>query len=103
MQGYAVVGEAADGGSAIAAARSLKPEVMLLDIRLPDIDGFEVTRRLAGEGNRTTVVPIVDAKHDVFLSLPEPRRVAFHEFEAWLDWYTEWSRSSDATAQSDQG
>ncbi len=56
MQGYAVVGEAEDGGSAIAAARTLRPEVMLLDIRLPDIDGFEVTRRLAREGNLTTVV-----------------------------------------------
>ncbi len=56
MQGYAVVGEAEDGGSAIAAARSLRPEVTLLDIRLPDIDGFEVTRQLTGEGNPTTVV-----------------------------------------------
>jgi DNA-binding NarL/FixJ family response regulator len=56
LQGYAVVGEAADGRSAIAACRALRPEVMLLDIRLPDIDGFEVTRRLAAEGDSTTVV-----------------------------------------------
>ncbi len=56
MQGYVVVGEAEDGGSAIAAARALQPEVVLLDIRLPDIDGFEVTRRLAREGSEATVV-----------------------------------------------
>ena len=56
MQGYAVVGEAEDGGSAIAAVRALRPEVVLLDIRLPDIDGFEVTRRLSGVGSDVAVV-----------------------------------------------
>jgi DNA-binding NarL/FixJ family response regulator len=56
MQGYAVIGEAQDGGSAIIAVRALRPEVVLLDIRLPDIDGFEVTRRLAGEGCDAAVV-----------------------------------------------
>lgn len=38
-------------------------------------------------GNRTTIVPIADAKHDVFLSLPEPRRQAYDELDRWLDWY----------------
>ena len=56
MQGYAVVGEAEDGVSAITLVRTVKPEVVLLDIRLPDIDGFEVTRRLAREGSEATVV-----------------------------------------------
>jgi DNA-binding NarL/FixJ family response regulator len=56
MQGYAVVGEAEDGVSAITLVRTVKPDVVLLDIRLPDIDGFEVTRRLAREGGEATVV-----------------------------------------------
>ena len=56
MQGYAVVGEAEDGVSAITLVRTVKPDVVLLDIRLPDIDGFEVTRRLAHEGGEATVV-----------------------------------------------
>jgi DNA-binding NarL/FixJ family response regulator len=56
MQGYAVVGEVEDGRSALIVARALRPEVVLLDIRLPDIDGFEVTRQLAGEGNAARVV-----------------------------------------------
>jgi alpha-beta hydrolase superfamily lysophospholipase len=38
-------------------------------------------------GNRTSIVPVVDAKHDVFLSLPEPRRVAYRELGKWLDFY----------------
>jgi alpha-beta hydrolase superfamily lysophospholipase len=33
------------------------------------------------------VVPITDAKHDVFLSLAEPRSAAYHELDRWLDWY----------------
>ena len=35
--------------------------------------------------NHTTIAPIVDAKHDVFLSLPEPRAEAYRELDRWLD------------------
>ena len=56
MQGYTVVGDVEDGASAVAAVRSLRPDVVLLDVRLPDIDGFEVIRRLAGEGIAACVV-----------------------------------------------
>jgi DNA-binding NarL/FixJ family response regulator len=55
--GFEVVGEAADGHAAIAAARTLRPDVVLLDIQLPDIDGFEVTARLAdGEAGPAVVL-----------------------------------------------
>ena len=46
-EGFEVIGEAADGQTALAAVRALHPDVVLLDIGLPDIDGFEVARRLA--------------------------------------------------------
>jgi len=45
--GFEVVGEAATGAEAIAAAGRLRPGLVLLDIRLPDLDGFAVAQRLA--------------------------------------------------------
>ena len=51
-----MVGDVEDGVSAVAAVLSLRPDVVLLDVRLPDIDGFEVIRRLACEGIAACVV-----------------------------------------------
>jgi DNA-binding NarL/FixJ family response regulator len=55
-EGFTVVGEAVDGREAIAAAQELEPEVVLLDVQLPDIDGFEVAERLAALGLPSAVV-----------------------------------------------
>ena len=50
VDGFQVVGEAADGESALEAARRLRPQVVLLDIQLPGMDGFAVAdRRAAGD------------------------------------------------------
>lgn len=51
------------------------------------LDVAQIARWSGCVGNRTTVVPITDAKHDVFLSLPEPREAAYRELDAWLDFY----------------
>ena len=54
--GHVVAGEAPTGLSAIEMAGSTKPEIVLLDIGLPDIDGFEVARRLAVTSEPPVVV-----------------------------------------------
>lgn len=55
-EGFDVVGEAGDGVSALAAVGRLHPHVVLLDIQLPGIDGFEVAERLARAGDSPAVV-----------------------------------------------
>jgi DNA-binding NarL/FixJ family response regulator len=54
--GYTVVGEAPDGASALAAVAEFRPELVLLDVMLPDTDGFVVAERLAEIGAGAVVV-----------------------------------------------
>ena len=56
--GFEVVGEACDGDAAVEAARRLRPQIVLLDVRLPGIDGFEVAGRLAAGPDPPAVVLI---------------------------------------------
>src|SRR4051794_41278291 len=50
IDGWEVVGEAGDGTSGLEAAASLHPDVVLLDVRLPDMNGFSVAERLTAGG-----------------------------------------------------
>ena len=51
-----VIGEAEDGASALAAAAAMRPAVVLLDVQLPDIDGFALAARLTGQDNGPAVL-----------------------------------------------
>jgi alpha-beta hydrolase superfamily lysophospholipase len=51
------------------------------------LDVTQIARWAGCIGNRSTIVPVTDAKHDVFLSLPEPRQVAYRQLDLWLDRY----------------
>src|SRR5437588_12764523 len=55
-EGFEVAGEAEDGETALEEAARLHPDVVLLDVQLPDIDGFEVARRLTSNGAGPCVV-----------------------------------------------
>lgn len=55
-EGYLVLGEAEDGLSALTAVDELGPDVVLLDVQLPDIDGFEVASRITANGSAPAVI-----------------------------------------------
>lgn len=57
-EGFAVVGVAADGAAAIEAIQRLRPQVVLLDIQLPDVDGLQLAGRLAAGPKPPQVVLI---------------------------------------------
>ena len=56
LEGYTVVGEAADGFSALARVRDAQPAVALVDVHLPDIDGMELATRLTALPNGPLVI-----------------------------------------------
>ncbi|HEX6446039.1 MAG TPA: response regulator transcription factor [Streptosporangiales bacterium] len=55
-EGFDVIGEAVDGDSAVAAVDRLRPDVVVLDVQLPDTTGFDVARRLFAAGFAGRVV-----------------------------------------------
>ena len=70
--GFEVVAEAADGKEAVQAARRLRPDVALLDLRMPAMDGIAATREIAGDealGTRVLVVTTFDTDEHVYSAL----------------------------------
>ncbi|UFS98234.1 response regulator [Nocardia huaxiensis] len=63
--GLEVVGEAADGLTALELATRLRPDVLLADIRMPGLDGVELTRRLAGPGVTDPMAVVVITTFDL--------------------------------------
>ena len=55
-EGIEVIGEASDGTAAVAQARALKPDVILMDVRMPGMDGIEATARITAECPQTRVL-----------------------------------------------
>jgi DNA-binding NarL/FixJ family response regulator len=61
-EGFDVVGEAADGAEALALAAETRPEVVLLDVQLPDVDGFAVAAQLTGGNGDSPAVVLVSSR-----------------------------------------
>jgi DNA-binding NarL/FixJ family response regulator len=71
LEGFAVVGEARDGAQAVELAREHEPDVVLMDVRMPGMDGIEATRRigLAGLRSRVLVLTTFDMDEHVYDAL----------------------------------
>ncbi|CFE51511.1 lysophospholipase [Mycobacterium tuberculosis] len=67
------------------------------------LDVTHITRWAGCIGNRSTVIAVADAKHDVFLSLPQPRQMAYRRLDLWLDDYLGTHNDTDASASSGKG
>jgi DNA-binding NarL/FixJ family response regulator len=62
-----VVGEASDGVEAVTATRRLRPQVVLMDIRMPNLDGLQATKQVLGAGSESRVVILTTFDLDEYL------------------------------------
>ena len=67
------------------------------------LDVTHIARWAGCIGNRSTIIPVPDAKHDVFLSTPQPRQIAYRRLDRWLDDYLKTRDNTDTSASPGKG
>jgi DNA-binding NarL/FixJ family response regulator len=89
-----VVAEAEDGGSAVTLARRLRPDVVVIDLQLPDLDGLTATRMIRSETADTHVVVLAGANDDA---------LAFESIRAGASAYLSKSMQTDVVVRTIRG
>ncbi len=107
-----VVGEAADGGAAVEQARALRPDVVLMDVRMPGVDGIEATRRIVAAGlpSRVLLLTTYDADEHLYDAMgaaasgflfKDPRRADLvHAIRTWPPRMPCYARTSPAVCST---
>jgi two-component system nitrate/nitrite response regulator NarL len=75
--GYRVIGDAADGASGLEAVRSLRPNIALLDVQLPDTSGFAIAERLRRQAETAVVIISTRDAHDYASAVSECGALGF--------------------------
>lgn len=76
-EGYAVVGEAGDGEEAIALAEALRPDLVILDVKMPKVDGLAAARRIAGARIAPVVILTAFSQRDLVERAREAGAMAY--------------------------
>jgi two-component system, NarL family, response regulator DegU len=85
-EGFAVVGEASDGNEAIRLAASMRPDVMLMDVSMPDMDGIDATRRIRANNPEQKIVMLtMHADRDVIDSAIKAGAVGYLTKDCSID------------------
>lgn len=68
---FSIVGEASDGGEALSLARKLSPDLVLMDVAMPRVDGIEAVRRIKGDlpGSQVVMLTVSESEDDLFRAL----------------------------------